>query len=191
MEKLAIGVDVGTTQAKAVAFQANGTVVASSYVRYPLIQETEGMAEQDPETLFQAVVNCIRTVTQQVKNQPIGLISFASAMHGLIAMDAQGRPLTQVITWLTRASDYAEALKETPAAIVLSIDRHASSSNGAFVQDSPAQENQPAVAQSAAKFIGIKDYIFTVSLANTGQIIVVLRGWVYLIFTRGNGNRRF
>lgn len=75
MEKLAIGVDVGTTQAKAVAFQANGTVVASSYVRYPLIQETEGMAEQDPETLFQAVVNCIRTVTQQVKNQPIGLIS--------------------------------------------------------------------------------------------------------------------
>ena len=53
---------------------ANGTVVASSYVRYPLIQETEGMAEQDPETLFQAVVNCIRTVTQQVKNQPIGLI---------------------------------------------------------------------------------------------------------------------
>jgi gluconokinase len=39
MEKLAIGVDVGTTQAKAVAFQANGTVVASSYVRYPLIQE--------------------------------------------------------------------------------------------------------------------------------------------------------
>lgn len=38
MEKLAIGVDVGTTQAKAVAFQANGTVVASSYVRYPLIQ---------------------------------------------------------------------------------------------------------------------------------------------------------
>lgn len=140
MEKLAIGVDVGTTQAKAVAFQANGTVVASSYVRYPLIQETEGMAEQDPETLFQAVVNCIRTVTQQVKNQPIGLISFASAMHGLIAMDAQGRPLTQVITWAdTRASDYAEALKETPAAqFLLSIDRHASSSNGAFVQDSLA-----------------------------------------------------
>ena len=61
MEKLAIGVDVGTTQAKAVAFQANGTVVDSSYVRYPLIQETEGMAEQDPETLFQAVVNCIRS----------------------------------------------------------------------------------------------------------------------------------
>ena len=52
MEKLAIGVDVGTTQAKAVAFQPNGTVVASSYVRYPLIQETEGMAEQDPETLY-------------------------------------------------------------------------------------------------------------------------------------------
>ena len=139
MEKLAIGVDVGTTQAKAVAFQANGTVVASSYVRYPLIQETEGMAEQDPETLFQAVVNCIRTVTQQVKNQPIGLISFASAMHGLIAMDAQGRPLTQVITWAdTRASDYAEALRNASGPIVLSIDRHASSSNGAFIQDSLA-----------------------------------------------------
>lgn len=162
MEKLAIGVDVGTTQAKAVAFQANGTVVASSYVRYPLIQETEGMAEQDPETLFQAVVNCIRTVTQQVKNQPIGLISFASAMHGLIAMDAQGRPLTQVITWAdTRASDYAEALKETPAAqLFYQLTGMPVHPMAPLYKIRWLQENQPAVAQSAAKFIGIKDYIF-------------------------------
>ena len=184
MEKLAIGVDVGTTQAKAVAFQANGTVVASSYVRYPLIQETEGMAEQDPETLFQAVVNCIRTVTQQVKNQPIGLISFASAMHGLIAMDAQGRPLTQVITWAdTRASDYAEALKETPAAQL-------------FYQltGMPVHPMAPLyqpLRRARPSLLGLRTTFFTVSLANTGQIIVVLRGWVYLIFTRGNGNRRF
>ena len=56
-------------------------------------------------------------------------------MHGLIAMDAQGRPLTQVITWAdTRASDYAEALKETPAAqLFYQLTGHASSSNGAFV----------------------------------------------------------
>ena len=137
-------------------------------------------------------MNCIRTVTQQVKNQPIGLISFASAMHGLIAMDAQGRPLTQVITWAdTRASDYAEALKETPAAIVLSIDRHASSSNGAFVQDSLAAGKSASRCAERGQVIGIKDYIFTVSLANTGQIIVVLQEWVYLIFTRDNGKRRF
>lgn len=45
MEKLAIGVDVGTTQAKAVAFQANGTVVASSYVRYPFPSEGSGNAK--------------------------------------------------------------------------------------------------------------------------------------------------
>ena len=159
MEKLAIGVDVGTTQAKAVAFQANGTVVASSYVRYPLIQETEGMAEQDPETLFQAVVNCIRTVTQQVKNQPIGLISFASAMHGLIAMDAQGRPLTQVITWAdTRASDYAEELKETPAAqLFYQLTGMPVHPMAPLYKIRWLQENQPAVAQSAAKFIGITD----------------------------------
>jgi len=152
MEKLAIGVDVGTTQAKAVAFQANGTVVASSYVRYPLIQETEGMAEQDPETLFQAVVNCIRTVTQQVKNQPIGLISFASAMHGLIAMDAQGRPLTQVITWAdTRASDYAEALKETPAAqLFYQLTGMPVHPMAPLYKIRWLQENQPAVPPAAA-----------------------------------------
>ena len=34
-------------------FKQMAQIVASSYVRYPLIQETEGMAEQDPETLFQ------------------------------------------------------------------------------------------------------------------------------------------
>ena len=157
MEKLAIGVDVGTTQAKAVAFQANGTVVASSYVRYPLIQETEGMAEQDPETLFQAVVNCIRTVTQQVKNQPIGLISFASAMHGLIAMDAQGRPLTQVITWAdTRASDYAEALKKRQYQLFYQLTGMPVHPMAPLYKIRWLQENQPAVAQSAVSLLGLR-----------------------------------
>lgn len=193
MEKLAIGVDVGTTQAKAVAFQANGTVVASSYVRYPLIQETEGMAEQDPETLFQAVVNCIRTVTQQVKNQPIGLISFASAMHGLIAMDAQGRPLTQVITWAdTRASDYAEALKETPAAqLFYQLTGMPVHPMAPCTRFAGCRKISQPLRRARPSLLGLRTTFFTVSLANTGQIIVVLRGWVYLIFTRGNGNRRF
>ena len=62
-----------------------------------------------------------------------------------------------MITWAdTRASDYAEALKETPAAIVLSIDRHASSSMAPLYKIRWLQENQPAVAQSAAKLLGLR-----------------------------------
>ena len=107
-------------------------------------------------------------------------------------MDAQGRPLTQVITWAdTRASDYAEALKETPAAIIYQLTGMPVHPMAPLYKIRWLQENQPAVAAARPSLLGLRTTFFTVSLANTGQIMVVLRGWVYLIFTRGNGNRRF
>lgn len=114
MEKIAIGVDIGTTQTKAVAFSKDGTVQASSYIRYPLIQETEGMAEQDVEQIFQAVVTCINQVVRKVQPLEISVLSFSTAMHGLIVMDQHNQPLTRVITWAdNRAEKYAEELKDT------------------------------------------------------------------------------
>ena len=74
MKKIAIGVDIGTTQTKAVGFNEDGTVRTSFYVRYPLIQETEGMAEQNIEQIFQAVVICIKKVVETVQPCEISLV---------------------------------------------------------------------------------------------------------------------
>lgn len=162
MEKFAIGVDMGTTQTKAVAFKEDGTVQASFYVRYPLIQEEEGMAEQDIHEIFEAVVTCISKVAEEVKPAEISLISFSTAMHSLVVMDENNHPLTRSITWAdNRAEKFAEELKGTAEGQALyqaaGLPMHPMTP---FQKIRWMQAEKPAIYQQATKFIGIKEYIF-------------------------------
>lgn len=162
MGRLAIGVDMGTTQTKAVAFNEEGTVVTSFYVRYPLIQEDEGMAEQDVDEIFEAVVTCISKVVEAVKPAEISLISFSTAMHSLIAMDRENQPLTRSITWAdNRAEKFAEELKGTVEGQTLyqttGLPMHPMTP---FQKIRWLQAEKPTIYNQAAKFIGIKEFIF-------------------------------
>ena len=67
-------------------------------------------------------------------------------------------PLTQVITWAdTRASDYAEALKETPAAqLFYQLTGMPVHPMAPLYKIRWLQENQPAVAQSAPSLLGLR-----------------------------------
>lgn len=162
MEKIAIGVDIGTTQTKAVAFSEDGRVQTSSYVRYPLIQEIEGMAEQDVEEIFQAVLTCIKQVVAKVQPLEISIISFSTAMHGLIVMDNENQPLTRVITWAdNRAEKYAEALKDTALGQTIyqntGLPMHPMTP---FHKIRWLKVEYSEVYEQASKFIGMKEYIF-------------------------------
>ena len=63
---IAVGVDIGTTQTKAVAFNEQAEEVATAYFHYPPIQEIQGMAEQDQELIVHAVYTVINEVIQQL-----------------------------------------------------------------------------------------------------------------------------
>lgn len=162
MKKIAIGVDIGTTQTKAVAFREDGTVQDSAYVRYPLIQETEGMAEQDIEQIFQAVVTCIKQVVAKVQPLEISVVSFSTAMHGLIVMDKSHQPLTRVITWAdNRAEKYAEELRDT------ALGKNIYQNTGLpmhpmtpFNKIRWLKEECPVIYEQAEMFIGMKEYVF-------------------------------
>ena len=162
MEKIAIGVDIGTTQTKAVAFREDGTVQTSTYVRYSLIQETEGMAEQDIDQIFQAVITCIQQVVIKVQPLEISVVSFSTAMHGLIIMNKNDRPLTRVITWAdNRAEKYAEELRDTALGKTVyqntGLPMHPMTP---FHKIRWLKEEYPAIFEQAEKFIGMKEYVF-------------------------------
>ena len=159
-----IGVDIGTSGTKAIAFTSEGTVTGNAYVSYNPVASPPGHHELDPEVLFNAVITVIEKVAQQIKALPgtIEGISFSAAMHSLIAVDTAGRPLTHVITWAdARSAAYAEALKRTTAGS--DIYRH----TGTPVHPmSPLckimwiGENQPEIFKATHKFISIKEFIF-------------------------------
>jgi gluconokinase len=156
-----IGVDIGTSGTKAIAFTSEGTVTGNAYVSYNPLVGAPGYHELDPETLFNAVMTCIEKVVKTIGGKVDG-ISFSAAMHSLIAVDASGEPLTNVITWAdARSAEYAEALKKSPADN--EIYRH----TGTPVHPmSPLckimwlRDQQSHIFAVTHKFISIKEFIF-------------------------------
>nr|WP_239549124.1 gluconokinase [Scopulibacillus daqui] len=109
-----IGVDIGTTSTKAVLFAKDGKIAAQHAVGYPLYSPTPSVAEQDPDDIYQAVIESIKQIMLKSAIDPINLalVSFSSAMHSVIAVDKNSRPLTKSITWAdNRSFSYAEKLK--------------------------------------------------------------------------------
>ncbi|MBC7292312.1 MAG: hypothetical protein H5T83_13390, partial [Actinotalea sp.] len=102
-----VGVDLGTTSTKAVAFEA-GRVVAAASHGYPLDEPEPGHAVQDSELILDAVRAAIRDVVAQVGADRVAGLSFSAAMHSLLGLGEHDEPLTTVVTWAdTRAAEQA------------------------------------------------------------------------------------
>lgn len=129
-------------------------------IAYPLLHPQPGYAELDPEVVCTAVKQCIQIVCARFSTDP-KFISFSAAMHGLIAMDKSGKPLTHCITWAdTRATTAATQLRSHANAQTLyentGVPIHAMTPLCKLIW---LQEMQPAVFKQAAVFIGIKEYV--------------------------------
>jgi len=65
--KYILGIDIGTTNTKAVAFDLQGKPIAQANSTYPFIAEKEGYHELDPQVLFVAVTEVIKAVLEMRK----------------------------------------------------------------------------------------------------------------------------
>src|SRR5665213_4586855 len=95
--KYIIGIDIGTGSTKAVAMNIKGKIIADSQIYYTTQAPHPGYAEQDPELIWKAFEDCIKKIIAAVNYPPVS-ISFSSAMHGVIAVNKQNRPITHLIT---------------------------------------------------------------------------------------------
>jgi gluconokinase len=112
--QVVVGLDLGTTSAKAVAFDASGRAVGGTEAGYPLLEPEHGHAEQDPDRVLAAALEVVRGAAAAARERgaEVAAISISTAMHALVGVDGDGRPLTPVITWAdTRAADEAERLR--------------------------------------------------------------------------------
>jgi len=158
-----MGIDIGTTSTKAVAFSDTGDVLAREEIAYPILHPFASYSEQNPEEILEAVINSIARIAASLADKTPVLISFSAAMHSVMAVDAAGRPLTNCIIWAdNRASDIAEQLRETTLGDVFyhatGVPIHAMSPLCKLLW---LKQNKREVFTAAAKFIGVKEYIFS------------------------------
>jgi len=155
-----IGIDIGTTNAKAVAMTAAGKILGEERAAYPSIQKLPGQFEQDPEKIFKAIMSMIPRLVTKLKSHEVTAIGLSSAMHGLIAVDKKGKPITNLITWAdTRSASYAQDLRTTDLGKKIFFETgtpiHAMSPLSKLIW---MRNELPKIWNSAGKFISMKEY---------------------------------
>ena len=94
-----IGLDLGTTNCKAVLLDADGGVRAVASDGYKLQTPHPSWAEQDVRHVWEAAKKVLRTVAESASVPPDG-ICFSGAMHSLFPVaDEAGTPITNAMTW--------------------------------------------------------------------------------------------
>lgn len=162
--KYVIGVDLGTTSAKSVLFAKDGTIIFSNQIEYPLYSPTPETAEQNPEEIFRAVIQTVKNtmLASSVRPEDILCVSFSSAMHSVIAVDQEGKPLTECITWAdNRSSDWTEKIKNEMNGHEIYLRTgtpiHPMSPLSKLVW---LRNDYSELFSKSYKFISIKEYIF-------------------------------
>jgi xylulokinase len=111
-----LGVDVGTTGVKAVAFDGAGRMLCYSYREYAIAAPQPGWAEWDPEALWQATAQVITEAAAGAKATGDPVTALAVCCLGLtfVPVDAQGKAVHPfIVAQDTRGVQELRWLEET------------------------------------------------------------------------------
>src|SRR6185312_12546041 len=112
-----IGVDLGTTSLKTVAFDSDCQEIARASRAVARTSSEEGAAEQDPHAVVQAANDALAEVTAAAheKGYTVSAIGLSAAMHSLIPVGGDDKPLGPALLWMdTRPEAEADALWKMP-----------------------------------------------------------------------------
>ena len=90
-----VGLDIGTSCAKAVAIDADGDVLQVAEQGYEVSMPRPGWSEQHPEDWWRAAADVLEECDAE---NAVG-IGLSGQMHGLVALDERDRPLRSAILW--------------------------------------------------------------------------------------------
>jgi gluconokinase len=158
-----IGLDLGTTNCKAVLLDADGHVRAVASDGYKLQLPHPGWAEQDVRQVWEAAKKVLRAVAESAPREaPPGGICFSGAMHSLLPIaDEAGTPLSNAMTW---ADSRATAVYRS---LVADTDVHALyRRTGCPVHSTYHLQRlrwwhrlDPELAERAHLWVGLKDWV--------------------------------
>ena len=94
---ISLGIDIGGTGCKCVAFRDDGTQLAIAYMEYPL---AAGTVNLPPEILTSSVFRTIAECTAKLQNkQEIAAITVSSFGESFVAVDEAGEALTDILLY--------------------------------------------------------------------------------------------
>jgi xylulokinase len=156
-------IDVGLTNCKTTLFDLQTVALGAATCRYSTVTPKPGWSEQDPEDWWQALHSCLGELHRRaiLDNVDIRAISIVAHMHGLIAVDRCGQPLTRCWTlWDRRSIEEAREL-----AVLLGAETAYRVTGGRMEPYTPAckirwlKNHQSELFERVAMFLSPKDYV--------------------------------
>lgn len=98
-DALWLGVDLGTSAVKVVAVDEDGDVVTTASRAYPLSSPHPGWVEQSPQDWWEATVEALRAVTDELGGARIAALGLSGQMHGMVALDGRGAVVRDAVLW--------------------------------------------------------------------------------------------
>ncbi len=157
-----LGIDIGTTALKGVAFSSSGDVLKEYSVAYPLLHPRPEESVIDPELIFKALLTVVENILHAFPADLPVLVSFSAAMHSLMAVNGQGAPLSLLLTWADNraAAEAGELHRSGEAGRIYSLTGVPVHPMSPFCKLLYWKNNPPEWYQDAARFIGIKEFLF-------------------------------
>lgn len=162
-EEVIIGIDIGTTSTKTLAYDTKGKIWAEVEQEYPLYSPDPSWKEQDPDEILAAVKTTLSAVAKKVSDQNASIagVGFSAAMHSLLAMDEEGNKLTNALTWADQRSvEQSEELKADGGHEIYLRTGTPIHPMSPLTKLLWFRKHRPELFEKAAKWISIKEYVF-------------------------------
>ena len=109
---ISLGIDIGGTGCKCVAFRDNGVQLAIAYTEFPL---AAGQVNLPPDILTSSVFQVIARCTAQLEDkQAISAITVSSFGESFVAVDDLGNALTDILLYFgnTESEEFTQLVKD-------------------------------------------------------------------------------
>lgn len=162
MSDCLLGIDIGTTNIKAVVFTADGTELCQSNYEHSTLHPYAGWAEQDSSTWWSGTRKVLQDISQNgslVRNiKGIGITSQAPA---LVPLDAAGQPLRNALIWMdTRSAPQCRIIREVfGEERIREITGNRTDASYILSKILWFKENEPELFRKTAQILNVNSYI--------------------------------
>lgn len=159
--ELSIGLDVGTSGAKALAVGPDGAVLARAACAFdhPPTQPAPGRAEQDATAWWRAGVACLRELMAQLPGSTVAALSVDSTSGTIVAVDRHGAPLLPGLMYNDGRAKGLEAQVNAAAASHIEQHGYSFSSTFALVKLLWLRQQRPEIVDATYRFLHAADFV--------------------------------
>ena len=161
--RLLLGIDIGTTGAKALLVGTDGQVRGGGAAEYSFSAPRPGWTEQDPEAWWQGARHSIRAALGAAAARPdeIAAVGLSGQMHSLVLLDQADRVLRPAILWNDQrtAGECAEITRRVGLERLLAITRNPALPGFTAPKILWVRHHEPETFRHIAAVLLPKDYV--------------------------------